>query len=187
MYKGNNKIALQSQQMIADAFMKQLKDKPFHKISISEICNEAMVSRQTFYSLFDSKENILYYEYEKHALDFSDYFIDESVVTIRKLVHVFIEYISQYDELFTILVNNNLTEILGNGIKNSLLSCEKLSFSTEDLKNDYAISFISGALIEITNKYIKNGKVDDLDMIEQLLVELFEGKYLSAYSEKSNY
>ena len=187
MYKGNNKIALQSQQMIADAFIKQLKDKPFHKISISEICNKAMVSRQTFYSLFDSKENILYYEYEKHALDFSDHFIDESIVTIDKLIHIFIEYISQYNEFFTILVNNNLTEILGNGIRNSLLSCEKLSFSTENLKNDYAISFISGALVEITNKYIKNGKVDDLNVIEQLLVELFEGKYLSAYSEKSNY
>lgn len=84
-------------------------------------------------------------------------------------------------------MNNNLTKILGNGIRNSLLSCEKLSFSTEDLKNDYAISFIFSALVKITNKYIKNRKVDNLNMIEQLLVELFEGKYLSIYSEESNY
>lgn len=84
-------------------------------------------------------------------------------------------------------MNNNLTEVLENGIRNSLLSCEKLSFSTEDLKNDYAISFISSALVKITNKYIKNRKVDNLNMIEQLLVELFEGKYLSIYSEESNY
>lgn len=179
MYTGNNKIALQSQQMITNAFMQQLEDKLFHKISISELCNRAMVSRQTFYSLFDSKENILYYEYEKRYLNLSTYFVDENIITIPKLVHVFIKYISQYSDFFTILVNNNLTEILSNGIKKSLLNCEKLLLSKEDLKNDYAIAFISGALVEITKKYIKNGKNDDLDIVEKLLVSLFEGRYLN--------
>lgn len=179
MYKGNNKIALQSQEMIASTFMEQLNDKPFQKISISELCNKAMVSRQTFYSLFDSKENILYYEYQKRCLSFSSYFEDENNITIPKLVHTFIQYISDYSDFFSILVNNNLTVILNTGIKEFLSTCPKLLPPNEDLKNDYAISFISGALIEITTMYIKNGKTDNLAIIETLLISLFEGRYLN--------
>lgn len=178
MYIGNNKIALQSQQMISDAFMQQLEEKPFNKISISKLCNKAMVSRQTFYSLFDSKENILYYEYKKRYLNLSHFFLDEDIITIPKLVHAFIQYIDHYSDFFSILINNNLTEILSNGIKESLMSCDKLPISCNDLKNDYAIAFISGALVEIISTYIKKGKMDDLYMVENLLVSLFEGRYL---------
>lgn len=178
MYTGNNKIALQSQEMITQAFIQLLKEKPFNKISISELCNKAMVSRQTFYSLFDSKENILYYEYQKYCLNLSTHFDDENNLTIPKLVHIFIEYISQHNDFFSILVDNNLTEILNNGLKKALLSCEKILLTNENLKNEYAIAFICGALVEITKKYIKNGQIDDLNTIEDLLIELFEGKYL---------
>lgn len=179
MYTGNNKIALQSQEMIAQAFMQQLKEKPFNKISISELCDKAMVSRQTFYSLFDSKENVLYYEYQKYCLNLSAYFSDESNLTIPKLVHTFIQYISQHNDLLSILVNNNLTEIFNNGLKESLLCYDKLFFSNENLKNEYAIAFVSGALVEITSKYIKDGETADLNKIEELLISLFEGKYFS--------
>ena len=178
MYTGNNKIALQSQQMISNAFIQQLEEKPFNKISISELCNRAMVSRQTFYSLFDSKENILYYEYKKRYLNLSNYFFDEDIITIPKLVHAFIQYIYQYNDFFTILINNNLIEILSSGIKESLMNCEKLPISNNDIKNDYAIAFISGSLVEIISTYIKKGKIDNLDILEEVLVSLFEGRYL---------
>lgn len=179
MYTGNNKIALQSQEMITQAFIQLLEEKPFNKISISELCNKAMVSRQTFYSLFDSKENILCYEYQKYCLNLSVYFNDENNITIPKLVHIFIQYISQHSDFFSILINNNLTEILSNGLKKALLSCDKLFLINENLKNEYAIAFISGALVEITSKYIKDGETADLNKIEELLISLFEGKYFS--------
>lgn len=73
----------------------------------------------------------------------------------------------------------NLTNILSEGIKNSLFNCEKLHLSKEDLKNDYTIAFISGALVEITIKYIINGKTDDLFIIEELLIALFVARYVN--------
>lgn len=176
MYKGTNKIALESQEMIAKAFMNLLEEKSYNKINITELCNKALVSRQTFYSLFDSKENILYYEYQKCALNFSDYFLTEEKVSVDTLVHVFIQYISEYNNFFKILVNNNLTEILGSGISESLNACDKFLVGIDKKKKEYILAFISGALVEMTNKYIKDDQKDDLKMIENLLVELFEGK-----------
>ncbi|MGL5616795.1 MAG: TetR/AcrR family transcriptional regulator, partial [Sarcina sp.] len=175
MYEGTNKIALQSQEMIAEAFMKELKNKPFNKISISELCNKALVSRQTFYSVFDSKENILYYEYKKRYLNLSSYFIAGENLSIPNLIHVFIDYISEYKDFFTILVHNNLLEILNKGLQESLFTCEVLAIDKDNLKNQYAIAFVSGALVEIANKYITNGSTDDLKVIEELLIDLFQG------------
>ena len=68
MYCGNNKIALASQKQIMNAFLNLLEMQSFSNISISKICNEAGVSRQTFYKLYESKENVIidlltYYRY----------------------------------------------------------------------------------------------------------------------------
>ena len=59
MYCGNNKTALQSQKQTADAMMALLSEKPFSQITISELCREAGISRQTFYSLFTNRENVM--------------------------------------------------------------------------------------------------------------------------------
>ena len=56
MYRGNNKTAITSQEMIAEACYGLLEKKSLADIRISELCQLAKVSRQTFYSLFQSKE-----------------------------------------------------------------------------------------------------------------------------------
>ena len=66
MYKGTNKTALCSQKNIADTFVQLLRDNNYTAISVSRICKAAQVSRQTFYSLFESKENIILYELRKN-------------------------------------------------------------------------------------------------------------------------
>ena len=65
MYSGNNKTALASQRQIAAAFTALLREKPYSQISVSAICKEAGVSRQTFYALFAAKENIVLYVLHK--------------------------------------------------------------------------------------------------------------------------
>ena len=59
MYQGCNKTALCSQKNIAEGFWDLLREKEYSKITASEICKKSGVSRQTFYSLFSSKENVV--------------------------------------------------------------------------------------------------------------------------------
>ena len=56
MYCGTNPTALLNQRQLAKALFQLMETKPFSAISVSELCREASISRQTFYSLFDSKE-----------------------------------------------------------------------------------------------------------------------------------
>ena len=62
MYRGSNKTAIASQQLIAEALLRLLEDSAYADVSISRICKEAGISRQTFYTLFGSKENVMIYE-----------------------------------------------------------------------------------------------------------------------------
>ncbi len=55
----------ESKDLIADAFMNLLKSKPFEAISLTEIANEAGVSRMTLHRHFKQKENIILYRIEK--------------------------------------------------------------------------------------------------------------------------
>lgn len=70
-----NKTAVQSQCMIADALYRLMQKKEFHRITITEICEEADVGRKTFYRNFDWKEDVVDFqlsllcaEYEKEIL-----------------------------------------------------------------------------------------------------------------------
>lgn len=62
MYQGNNPTAQTSQKLLLDAMNTLLTEKEFKDISVSELCYRSDVSRQTFYSLFGKKENILLYQ-----------------------------------------------------------------------------------------------------------------------------
>lgn len=47
--------------MVESSFRKLIKDKRFRSISVKEICEQAYVSRKTFYLNFNSKEDIITY------------------------------------------------------------------------------------------------------------------------------
>ena len=59
MYCGSNKTAMASQRQIAEAMMRLIQEKPYAQITISELCKSAGISRQTFYTLFSSRENVV--------------------------------------------------------------------------------------------------------------------------------
>ena len=69
MYCGTNKTAMQSQKQIADAMMSLLDEKPFSQITVSELCKAACISRQTFYTLFTSRENVMVFTLQARYCD----------------------------------------------------------------------------------------------------------------------
>lgn len=54
----------ESKNLIADAFLELLKDKPFEVIRLNEIADNAGVSRMTLHRHFKSKENIILFRLE---------------------------------------------------------------------------------------------------------------------------
>jgi AcrR family transcriptional regulator len=54
-----NRQTIRSRRLLQEAFTTLLKEKPYPKITISDITEEADLARSTFYAHFDTKERLL--------------------------------------------------------------------------------------------------------------------------------
>lgn len=59
MNKTNSKIAEQSKQKIVKALLRVMEQYDFKEITVTQITQEAKLSRKTFYRLFSSKDDVL--------------------------------------------------------------------------------------------------------------------------------
>ena len=63
MYTGNNPSALRSKEWLRKALLQLLTEKKYSQIHIKDICERATLSRQTFYQMFSSKDEIMEYHF----------------------------------------------------------------------------------------------------------------------------
>ena len=110
MYEGCNKTAIASQAAIAEALIELMKDKPYSRISVSEICKRAGVSRQTFYSLFASKDNVISFILErKYCFRPQDHECCRSSMTLEDICRAYSQYITERRDMIVLLVRNSST------------------------------------------------------------------------------
>ena len=108
--KENQRIML-TKQLLQSAFLKLLKTKPIHAISIRELCAEAGINRTTFYCHYGSQYDLL--------ADISQRFLDSiarclkdtdgsSQAAIQQRVTRVLHYIEENLELSALLLNNSI-------------------------------------------------------------------------------
>ena len=64
MNRTNGKIAEQSKEKISKALLSIMEQYDFQEITITQISQEARLSRKTFYRLFSTKTDVLNYYFE---------------------------------------------------------------------------------------------------------------------------
>ena len=145
MYRGSNPIARTSQQNIADALVRLLQRMPYSSITISAICREADVSRQTFYSLFSSRENIVLY-----LLDTCHTFEPgkecHSTLSLRVLSQEYASYLIDKRELLSLLQQNDLIYLLHGSLYDSFMNCSCFLPGQNAPRRAFCSEFIAGGL-----------------------------------------
>lgn len=177
MYTGDNKTALTSQRLIADALLVLLKFKQFSDISISELCKEAQVSRQTFYTLFESKENVITYELENKCPFSMEIMTNKEKISLQDLCYCYSLYVKNNFDFIKLIIDNGLSQILFGSFYRSLLSCKRVIPEEYQVNRDYIAFFIAGGLTSIAKNYVKKGPFDDSNFIENLTYTLFSGAF----------
>ncbi|MBE6942417.1 MAG: TetR/AcrR family transcriptional regulator [Ruminococcaceae bacterium] len=100
-----------TKRLLQSAFLKLLKKKPIHTISIRELCQHAGINRTTFYNHYGSQYDLL--------KDISQRFLDsvsqclydadtESQEGIQNRVILVLHYIEDNLEVSTLLLNNSI-------------------------------------------------------------------------------
>ena len=147
MYCGSNKTALASQRQVAQAMMQLIQEKPYSRITISELCKTAGISRQTFYSLFTSRENVM-------------------IFTIQA------QYCCDLDEI-PIHQARRQSEKLRNLCRGS---SDCVFGGADPCLRRYASSFYAGGISCVAREYAREGCASGVDQLEELLMALFTGQ-----------
>ena len=124
MYCGSNKTALQSQRQIACAMMELIREKPYTQITVSELCKAAGISRQTFYSLFTSRENVIVFGLQANSCEGPELPPEEAsddAGALQRLCRAYSRYLVQNRDLIKLLVDNRIEYLLYDSFFASIL------------------------------------------------------------------
>ena len=177
MYKGSNRSALLSQQLIAEAMLRLLEEKSFQDISISDLCREAQVSRQTFYSLFGSKESVIIYELHNSCLYTPSENNGESRAEVfRRFCTEYSKYIINKKHIISLLVKNDMMHCLYDVQYKALMESSFIGEVTGDYRV-FLVDFLVSGMNSIAGNYVQTGCSFDEDTLSCLMVNLFSGNF----------
>jgi AcrR family transcriptional regulator len=164
--------------MIKDAMLSLIKKKPYDKITISEISQEADVIRKTFYRHYRTKEDVLN--------EYISELFEEYIVMLQKrtninnflIKQIYFEFWQNHFEFALLLKKNNLLiniltmyDIYVPKI-NKLFPC-KDSANYDEITIRYQNAFISGAFWKTLCLWIEEGgRIPPREMAKQFTLML---------------
>ena len=175
MYCGKNKTACATRRQTAQAFLILLQEEPYARISITQLCQAAGISRQTFYNLFQSKENVLVYTLEEdccytHPESQTD---DEEMLT--DLADGFSHYIISHADVIRTLVENDMTHIIRSMLYEGFMENECMADRFGRAYWDYAANFTAGGLTGIAESYVRDGCSMAQEKLARIIFALLSG------------
>lgn len=177
MYTGNNPTALKSKEMITDALVLLLQNNSFSKITIKQLCQSALVSRQTFYFLFETKEQVLESYFDDLFNQYIYQFQNSKKITLSFICQSAMCYLLSHENFIAILVKNNLNYIMTKKLEQYLLELGKLVDKENKLIDDYSIAFMSGALVETLSHHLKKNKEKSPEELALMIEGIISGHY----------
>lgn len=184
MYQGNNPSALRSREWIAAAMARLLEREPYGQITVKNICREADLSRQTFYQIFDSKDEVMSYQFGIMFADFCRQCADTERMTVRGLARAFFAFFGEHDAFVSALIDNNMTHLLQAQFERFLPQIPLFQETNErESHPDYAVSFVAAALSQLLIHWFSMGKDMSVEEMGLLTERLLTGGCFVATSD----
>ena len=177
MYCGNNKTALASQRQIADALLSLLAEQPYASVSVSAICRRANVSRQTFYSLFQSKENVITFTLRNDCCYSGPVTAQDCRVTFRQVCGGFSRYIVRHADILKVLEAHDLMPLFGAVLREDFAGCLSPEEPCAAVLRPYMINYLAAGIASIAETYVRAGTMESADELEEVIYRLLRGEY----------
>lgn len=164
---------VKTKKILFNSLLNLMKIKNFEKIKISDICEESLVNRSTFYAHYDDKYELLIDLFEERKLSLLKVLEDNENKSFSKeylmeLLSILIDHIEENKEIYSAILANNRNGILIDFLIDAIEKdvSERLKGNSEiknsDLPLDIIVKFYAGGLINIgidcitrTKKYSK--------------------------------
>ena len=178
----HNRQSLRSQKMMRQALIELLKDNPLRKISISAITERADVTRSTFYSHFETKEDLLYCCIDDllsvffNELRSKDGFGKDELADVRSWTSFFSLW-SQNSELLELLKIPEIEKVFIARLKIFIANMHKTKVSN-DIPNmnpvlaGYFQDFLAHSIYSVLHQWVMTGMRQPPEAMGKLLNEL---------------
>ena len=178
MYQGNNVTALQSQQWLAESLTQLMENQSYASITICTICKQADLSRQTFYNVFDSKEEVLRFCLRSHYEEQFHRFAEQESITVEGIVDAFTAVVRDNEKLLRLMVENQLTGILTDEITQCIALFVR-QFVKQEKRYDllpYEEALLCGALGHLLVYWFRQEQPISMEQLTKLISDFLEGK-----------
>ena len=76
-----DKRFIKTEKLIHDAFFEVLKNENYNSVTVDKICKKALIGKNTFYSHYKNKDDLLFSEINSFSQDFGLYFKDNPPIS----------------------------------------------------------------------------------------------------------
>ena len=112
MNKMNYRIALQSKEMLTNALLKLMETDDYSQITVIQLCQEADLSRRTFYRLYETKEDVLH-EYMGSLIEHFKGMVSEAAPEhYTEIAAIYFNFWKHHSNFLKLLRRNNLLGML---------------------------------------------------------------------------
>ena len=108
MNRTNWKIAEQSKQKMVQALLTVMKQYDYKEITVTQIVQEAHLSRKTFYRMFSDKDEILNLFFQGLFQEFLEQVKENKIKHYWDLVQLYFDFWEEQKELLLLLQKNHL-------------------------------------------------------------------------------
>lgn len=157
---------INGQEKFLGAFMKMLDEKPYEKITVSDLCRKAGVSRNTFYRNFSDKEDLLYFLVDTV---FASYLSDkEGQHKSKNILMHFLQFYRDNHEMMELLSQSRLTALF---VRYYMVYSyrDADSYEVSDESYRWAVSFLVAGMFSVYEIWREeNFKTPLEEIIEEL-------------------
>lgn len=157
MYQGKNKTALRSQEWISESFVKLLKIKKYEEITVKDIYTKADLSRQTFYNLFNGKEEVLQYYLSTIYMPLLEWLDRQENPVIDEVMNRLTDTLEENRGMITVMLDNHLELMLVDGTNYVVSKLSECLFHAEQDATTvlYMRALVSGAIVNAIIYWIR--------------------------------
>ncbi len=159
MNRMNYRIALQSKKMLEDALIRLMATNEYSKITITQICQEADLSRRTFYRLYKTKDDILNEHMALLATSFIEKIKEIKPKHYPEVAAVYFSFWQEHIDLLKLLKKNMLLDTLYNmaeKVAPSILQIVKPTIKSNEKILKFALSYSIGGLNGMLIRWVED-------------------------------
>ncbi|MGE8077535.1 TetR/AcrR family transcriptional regulator [Peribacillus loiseleuriae] len=179
MYTGTNPSAIRSQKWLTESLLQLMEEKPYKKISVKEISERSDLARQTFYQLFNSKEEIIEYHLDNLFNNYLKEIKNLKIVSTAELARLYFVFFDTNEKFIYQLIQNDLISILNRKFFSYLSEIKSVLKQEQNIIfNNYASAFISSGLVGILVYWFNENRNLTIDQLALLVSKLLNDNYL---------